>query len=208
MIKKITITIIGLTILTYSFSQGDSAKIENQRQRIETRIPDSTYWDSIYYDIEHSYGFTIGTNIGNNVSGAEIGFGKINKGVIGSHMLSSGLYIGTEFLWSEFVDKTVLAPKISIWSDAGSSLGAIGLDLIYYSYQNDGQLRLRPQIGLGILGFEIVYGYNIRFGQERISWINDHNFKIIYSFGLFDKKRTIVTNRESFENYKKRKLNK
>ena len=208
MIKTITIILTGLVIGSNCFSQQDSTKIEKYRLSIEERLPDSTYWDSAYYKAEKSYGLTLGLNIGKKSSGLEFGFGKMSKGLIGHHMINSGVYLGAEFLGSDSIDNAVIAPKFSLWSDGGSSLGAIGLDLIYYSSKNNGQFRVRPQVGLGLMGFEIVYGYNIRFGQEKVNWINDHNIKIIYSFGVFDKKKVQITNREGFEKYKSKKMKK
>jgi len=196
----------GLLISIQLSSQNDSLKIDRLKRRIELQLPDSTYWDSVYYDRERSYGFTLGTELGKN-KGIELGIGRINKGIIGHHMSNYGIYLGTEIIWTESADKTIWGPKIGLWFDGGSSLGAGGFNFVYYTNQNEAHLRLRPEIGLGLMGFQIVYGYNIRLGNSKVYWINDHNFKISYSFGVFSKKRIQLTYKEGFEKYKLRKLN-
>lgn len=196
-----TRVIIILSICAFSFA---SATAQKDSSAIETRIiveqfylPDSTYIDSIYLDITNGYGFTLGMLYSKYSTSFEIGFGKMSKGLVGSHLTNTGIYAGTELLFTNASEGVVWGPKISVWGDGGSAASALGLNTILYTNGKQSFFVFRPEVGIGLKGFEILYGHNFNFG-DKCPWIGKHNLIIRFSFEAFGKERKTRTYKESF----------
>lgn len=108
----------------------------------------------------------------------EIGLAFLNHTTVGHHPLSSAYFISNEF---RIGDKFIMGPKIGFWFSGGV---AFGLNAIYYTDFDDGALVFRPEIGGGILGFKIVYGYNWNLTNKNFRGINNHFAGITYSFPI------------------------
>lgn len=124
-----------------------------------------------------SYGF-------DNVIGGVVGYslGKYSYGEVGlslnssHHLFSFVKFIGTEFrIGQDFI----VGPKIGFWFSGGM---AFGLNAIYYTDFDDGAFILRPEIGFGVLGLKLVYGYNWNLTNKDFRGINSHFGGITFSF--------------------------
>lgn len=62
-----------------------------------------------------------------------------------------------------------MGPKIGVWIGGGM---AMGLNLIYYTNFDKNSLVCRPEIGMGIEKFKLVYGYNWRWTKSLLLSIN------------------------------------
>lgn len=124
-----------------------------------------------------SYGF-------DNVLGVVLGYnlGKYSYGEVGvslnssHHLFSFVKFIGTEFrIGQDFI----VGPKVGFWFSGGI---AFGLNAIYYTDFDDGALVFRPEIGFGLFGLKLVYGYNWNLTNKDFKGINSHFGGITFSF--------------------------
>ncbi|MFT5915859.1 MAG: hypothetical protein ACI81T_002362 [Bacteroidia bacterium] len=135
-------------------------------QAKNSSLNDSTHYQ---YYIKKDLTFITGYQI-QNKHFAEIGIGVIKDGVIGYHPstliygISNEIRISDDFVWGL---------KTGLWMGGGMNLG---LNLIHYTDFSDSSLRFRPEIGLGLGVFRIVYGYNFTLTNKEFSGINKHNF--------------------------------
>lgn len=141
-----------------------------------------------------SYGFD---NVIGGVAGYSLGkysYGEIGLSLNSSHHLFSFIrYIGSEFkIGSDFI----LGPKIGVWISGGM---AFGLNAIYYTDFDDGAFVLRPEIGFGLLGFKLVYGYNWNLTNKDFMGINTHFAGITFSFPF--KKPNVVRELEIYTSH-------
>jgi hypothetical protein len=86
------------------------------------------------------------------------------------------LGMGSSLEWN-FKDK-VAGYKLGLWINSILSFGLHSV--FYYNYNKDSEdfkklsLGLRPEIGLGYSGFNIVYGYNVLFLNAGNEGVNKH----------------------------------
>jgi len=111
----------------------------------------------------------------------ELGFGRASFGINGHHSFFSALTAGSEILLGNDI---IIGPKISIRVSGGMSTG---LNIITYTDFQDTEFVFRPDIGIGLFGFAVVYGYNIRMNKTDLN-MNRHVFSLVlyYGKGIFD----------------------
>lgn len=168
-------------------------------------IYDTLYLDSIYYESTSSNGILIGLNYWKNPF-FEFGYGFANYGVMWNHWSFNNLYIGSEVGIAN--KQIVLGPKISVWANGGSSAGALGLNLIEYTDFNESTLVFRPEIGMGMGKFKLVYGYNVKFYNKNFKYISKNNLNLIFYIDTKIKDNYKQTYREYYNSDKTDKLEK
>ncbi|GAB3240791.1 hypothetical protein GCM10027346_35450 [Hymenobacter seoulensis] len=88
---------------------------------------------------------------------------------------SGGPYVATDFRFTK--DKLLIGPKVG-YSFGAMALGG-DLSAAYYTNFTKGQLVLTPALGVGAGGFvNLLYGYNLRFGGDRLAEVGRHRFSI------------------------------
>jgi len=83
----------------------------------------------------------------------------------------------------------IIAPKLNLWA-TGYVLflgGNIGLNGIYYIYNDKSNFVLRPEIGLGFIKVYLNYGYNL-FLDDKISGLNKHTLTLSYYHTIYPRK--------------------
>lgn len=120
----------------------------------------------------------IGYNLQKN-SFAEIGIGMYQRGWIDYFPFLSSVSISDEI---RIGNKFIMGPKIGSFFNIFSMPVGFGLNLIDYTDFETTALRFRPEIGLGLQGTRIVYGYNIPITNSNFGNINTHNFGIVVMF--------------------------
>ena len=121
-------------------------------------------------------GYSLGT-----YSYADFGFSKNSNTTVGYHPFSSAYFASTEI---KLGDKLIIGPKIGAWIAGGSSAMVIGLNMIYYTDFDNGNLVFRPEIGFGVNNFKLVYGYNANLTKDRLNRINKNLVGLTYCFKL------------------------
>lgn len=123
---------------------------------------------------------TININLGYNYSSnhiVELGMSFRNFKTTGYHMVESHLALSGEVvLGNEFI----IGPKISGWIAGGSSAMAMGFSLIYYTDFSQNEFNVRPEIGFGLFGVKVVYGYNIKIFGDGFDEISKNSFSLIF----------------------------
>ncbi|MBC7447971.1 MAG: hypothetical protein H7330_07910 [Hymenobacteraceae bacterium] len=75
----------------------------------------------------------------------------------------------------------VVAPKL--WYEAEFLFVGGRVDLTYYRYRNQNDLRLTPQVGLSLAGHgNLFYGVNIPLTPERLDVLNRHRLTLFFNF--------------------------
>ena len=107
---------------------------------------------------------------------ADIGF-AINHYGTNRHPFSIDYFISNEIKLSKDV---IIGPKVGIWVGGGF---AMGLNLIYYTNFEKGNLVFRPEIGIGFEKAKLVYGYNWNW-TKALNGINQHQVGLTYCITL------------------------
>lgn len=119
----------------------------------------------------------VGYNFWNNHF-IELGLAHNQLDIQGHHATGYHYFVSSEFK----IDRDlVVGPKVGVW--VGGGLG-IGLNLIYYTDFDKSALRFRPEIGIGLSRFKIVYGYNISLTNKDFEKINKSNVGLVVLFGI------------------------
>jgi hypothetical protein len=109
---------------------------------------------------------------------AEVGYAK-NYNIVGTHLpLANGYYFSAEVRPG---DNFIVAPKAGVWT---SCIVAVGANAMYYTNFNEGSLCLRPEIGLNILNFRLMWGYNIPLTNKDMKGVNGSNLSVSLSWRL------------------------
>lgn len=135
---------------------------------------DSTY-NSAISKSDRYLSLLLGYNGWTNNFG-ELGLAINQLNLVGPHPLGWAVFASTEFKLS--TSETIIGPKIGVWAGGGVGLVAFGLSTIYYTDLDKGTWRLRPEIGLGLDRFKLVYGYNIALTNENFTKINRDNISL------------------------------
>lgn len=166
--KTQLIFILMLIFSVKSFSQiNDSIAVSDSIQtEINVKEQNSFGIITSFYLGKYSYG--------------EVGFSysKYVHGLFGIHH-----FISSEF---KLGDKFVMGPKIGVWVGSGM---AFGLNAIYYTDFDDDALIFRPEIGFGIGGLKVIYGYNWNLTNRDFELINSHIFGIAYDIPVISKRK-------------------
>ena len=117
----------------------------------------------------------VGFNSGENMFG-EIGIARNRINIVGNHAAGSTLFFSTEF---GLGGEGYFAPKIGCWAGGGVAPIAVGVNLLYYTNFSNGTVRVRPEVGLGLDRFKLVYGYNIGFTHKDFPGVNTNNLSIV-----------------------------
>jgi hypothetical protein len=119
----------------------------------------------------------VGYNFWNNHF-LELGIAHNQLDMQGHHPFGFNYFMSTEI---KIDNELVLGPKIGLWASNGLGMG---LNLIYYTDLDDSALRFRPEIGIGLSRFKIVYGYNISLTNKDFDKINKSNIGLMVLLGL------------------------
>lgn len=105
----------------------------------------------------------------------ELGIAGNNVEIYRQHATAVTYFASAEIM----IDKDpVIGPKVGIW--LGNSL-VLGLNAIYYTNNNEGSLQLRPELGIGLSTFKVVYGYNAAITNKQFDRINKHMLSLAYT---------------------------
>ena len=107
---------------------------------------------------------------------AELGIARTNYGVNGYHPYFMETSAGAEFLFGE---DFILGPKMAFRLSGGQ---AMGINLIAYTDFTNTEVVFRPDIGVGMYSFALVYGYNFRLNKAGLN-MNRHLFSLIFYIG-------------------------
>ncbi len=105
----------------------------------------------------------------------EVGIGIKNESLIGHHQntfvygISNELKLHDDFIWGL---------KAGAWFGGGAGGINAGLNLINYTDFKNSSIQFRPEIGMGIKWFRVVYGYNFAISNKDFQGINKHNFSL------------------------------
>ena len=155
-IKMTLVLVFGLS--TLGFSQDN----------------DST---SFYKSGDKYLSLLVGYNFWNNHF-LELGLAHNQLDMQGHHAFGFNYFVSTEV---KIDNELVLGPKVGLWF--GNGLG-MGLNLIYYTDMDDSALRFRPELGIGLSRFKIVYGYNVALTNKDFDKVNRSAIGIMVLFGL------------------------
>jgi hypothetical protein len=187
MVKMKKFVIIGILILVSPitfFSQTRPPKDNDYKDDSEDYFTDSVFHQ--YYK-EKDLSLVLGYQLQRNHF-AELGIAIKNNGVIGPHPNTSIFLFSNEVKINQMKNFFVLGQKIGVWGGNGI---AMGLNLIHYTDFRKSSLQFRPEVGMGIDIFRVVYGYNCSLVNKDFAGINKHNFTLNL---LIDLKRLKTTN--------------
>jgi hypothetical protein len=119
----------------------------------------------------------VGYNFWNNHF-LELGLAYNQLDIQGPHAFGFNYSVSTEI---KIDNDLVLGPKVGLWFSNGIGMG---LNIIYYTDLDNTALRFRPEIGIGLSRFKIVYGYNIPLTNKDFEKINKSNIGLVVLFGL------------------------
>jgi hypothetical protein len=109
---------------------------------------------------------------------AEIGIAKNRLDVVGAHPLGSCYYLSSEM---KVDGGLIIGPKLGGWFGGGV---AMGLSTIFDTDFEEASWRLRPEVGLGLDAFKVVYGYNFVLTNREFKGINSHTFSLVFLLRL------------------------
>ena|SRR6201991_1096119 len=119
----------------------------------------------------------VGFNAANYIYG-EIGYAFNRYGTAGHHPIATAFYGGSEVMIGK---DFIIGPKIG-WQAMGGL--AMGGSMIYYTNFDAGSLVLRPEFGIGMERFKMVYGWNVKITNKDFERINTHLFSFSYLITL------------------------
>ncbi len=130
-----------------------------------------------YFDQKKKISLLAGYN-GANYQFAEIGLALNTYGVNGHHPMAWAMFVSDEI---EVRENPVMGFKAGAWVSGGFLLGS---SLVYYTDFNEGSLRFRPEIGVGIYQLKVSYGYNFAIVNRDFDRLNKHCINLVWLFGL------------------------
>lgn len=174
--------IIGLLIFLDALALGQKS------DSLLVKRPGITYEQNdsvkvIHVDEEKQLGILLSYQLG-KYSYGELGFAALLHSRYGFHPVSSVAFVSSEF---KMGDKFIMGPKAGFWIGGGL---ALGLNAIYYTDFDEGAFVLRPEIGFGLYGFKLVYGYNWNLTNKDFRGINTHFAGITYAIPVKKTKTT------------------
>ena len=128
---------------------------------------------------------TLNINLGYNYSSShivELGISFRNFKTAGYHMGENHLALSGEVILG---NDLIIGPKISGWIAGGSSAMAMGFSLINYTDFNQNEFNVRPEIGFGLFGVKVVYGYNLKIFGDGFDEISKSSFSLIFPIYSF-----------------------
>lgn len=111
----------------------------------------------------------------------EFGIAKNQYRKVGAHPFTSASFLSTEI---RIDNSFLIGPKIGAWMSGGMSGLAMGVNLIYYTDFAQESLRLRPEMGIGVGKWKVVYGYNIPLTNGSFEAVNRSNIGIVCLIGV------------------------
>lgn len=106
----------------------------------------------------------------------ELGFMSVKDIGSGHHPFGIVKSISSEIKINPSV---VFGPKLSLWAYGGSSIIAMGINAIdYFDTNGNNSFVFRPDIGVGVFGIKIVYGWNIPLLKSEALSIEKSQFTI------------------------------
>lgn len=110
-------------------------------------------------------------------------FAQHEYAISGHHPFSWAMYAGSEI---RIDAPRLIAPKIGAWLGGGM---AIGCNLLYYTDFKEGSLRLRPEMGIALPVFKLMYGVNIPLTNKKMESVGRQAVSFGVIWGLRRKKR-------------------
>lgn len=121
--------------------------------------------------------FLVGYNFWNNHF-LELGLAHNQLDMQGPHAFGFNYFVSTEI---KVGNDLLLGPKIGLWFANGIG---IGLNVIYYTDLDSSSWRFRPEFGIGLSRFKIVYGYNIALTNKDFEKVGKNNIGVMVLLGL------------------------
>ncbi len=84
----------------------------------------------------------------------------------------------------------IIAPKVKYWKAGWAYIlgGNIGGSGLYYFKKEASSFALRPEVGLGVVFFQINYGYTIFF-NDKFKEISPHTFSVSWYHTILPRKK-------------------
>ena len=111
----------------------------------------------------------------------EVGFAYNSFSLTGHHPFAANFYISNEL---HFRDRLTIAPKAGLWFSGGSGGIVFGSSLLYYTDLGSGSFVFRPEIGIGVRGVKVTYGYNKKISNEEFKSVSTNVVQLTGSFKL------------------------
>lgn len=112
---------------------------------------------------------------------AELGVALHKQSQTGPALFSSAYFVSAEVRPGR---KTIVGTKIGAWVSGGCSAMCLGINAIWYTNGTEQSVRLRPEIGIGLGPFKVVYGYNIPFFNRHFEGVNTHTISAAFLIGV------------------------
>jgi hypothetical protein len=107
--------------------------------------------------------------------------------------VSAGVYISEEVY---FGDRNIYGTKLGVYTHY---LFDLGMAMIYYTDLDRSNLKLRPELGVGLGALRIVGGYNIpTFGNRQFGALRKSNGQLTMQFLVPVKKKRIPSDQRIF----------
>ena len=111
----------------------------------------------------------------------EVGFAFNSFSLQGYHSFAANFYISNEL---HVRDRIAIAPKVGAWVSGGSGGIVLGSSLLYYTDFDSGSFVFRPEIGIGVRGIKMTYGYNKKISNEIFKSVSTNVFQLTGCFKL------------------------
>lgn len=148
--------------------------------------PDSLDSREIASDVhlEQSIGLLVGYNFWREHY-AELGISFNRFGRVGHHPFGWSAFASSEVHLSR---NLIFGPKIGAWISGGIGGLALGGNLILYTTGSESSLRFRPEIGMGLEGWKLTYGYNFALSNRDLTGINTHVVSLAWAIPILHTK--------------------
>lgn len=113
----------------------------------------------------------------------EIGFSIHQFGTQGHHPTAWACFLSSEVKLGK---ELVVGPKVGGWIAGGNGAMALGINTICYTDFSTLAWRFRPEIGLGMQGWKIVYGYNVAINNKDFFGVQKHIISAVVLINLLD----------------------
>ena len=115
--------------------------------------------------------FSVLTGVGLNKNYfIDVGVAKVSTATFGHHPWEGMIYFSNEI---HFNNNFLYGAKLGAWSSMGMGLG---INMVYYTDFEQGSLVTRPEVGGGIGGIKIHYGYNFKLTNLAFEKVHRHVF--------------------------------
>ena len=104
----------------------------------------------------------------------------------GTYDYAKAVYLSDEI---RTYNKMVMGPKLGVYTSNGLAVGA---NFIYYTDFTNAAPKLRPEIGIAVEGWKLMYGYNIPLNNTTIQGVNTHVVSLMVQWRIANMKEKKV----------------